>query len=204
MKSIRLPTEFTLRERGSKFYGFLFPCSSIDEFESSLKLYKAKYPDATHHCTAYRVHEELLIEFNNDDGEPSGSAGLPILNALRSADLVNCGVDIVRYYGGTKLGKPGLIEAYGETTKGCIELADISQIQRVLKVRITYQYHQEKEIQPLVRNFQLIEDEAQFFESVTKSYYCQSNNTEQLISSLNKLEYLGIKFERIGYTFVMI
>lgn len=203
MKSIRKSTEFTLRERGSKFYGFLYPCTSIKEFDDYLVKVKNKYPDATHHCASYRVLESEIAEFNNDDGEPSGSAGLPILNALRSAELINCAAIIVRYYGGTKLGKSGLIEAYGGTTKGCIDNAEIAEIKRVIKVKVTYQYQQEKDIQPLVRSFNLIENEAEFLESVTKLFFCPTEFEQELIGSLQRLDYLGIKFEKIGYTFVM-
>ncbi len=203
MNSIRTKTDFTLKERGSKFYGFLFPCSSSNEFEEQLHELKNKYSDATHHCIAYRVLENELIEFNNDDGEPSGSAGLPILNAMRSAELVNCGIDVVRYYGGTKLGKAGLIEAYGETAKGCIQNAQISAIRKVLRVQIMYHYYQEKEIQPLVCSFNLIEESAQFFENVSKTFACPIEHEENLIYALSRLAYLGINFEKIGYTFVM-
>lgn len=203
MKSIRKGTEFTLRERGSKFYGFLFPSSSIQDFDKSLNELKHRYPDATHHCIAYRVLEEQLIEFNSDDGEPSGSAGLPMLNALKSNELVNCGVVVVRYYGGSKLGKAGLIEAYGESTRGCIEKSELAEIQKVLRLHITYQYHQEKDIQPLVRNFNLVEEQAEFLENVSKHFLCPIEHEKNLLQSLQQLEYTGIIFERNGYTFVM-
>jgi uncharacterized YigZ family protein len=176
----------------------------LQDFEEELNILKKRYPDATHHCTAYRVLGEQILEFSNDDGESSGSAGLPILNALRSSELVNCGVDVVRYYGGTKLGKSGLIEAYGETAKGCIEFAELATIQKMARVQVFYQYHQEKEIQPLVRNLNLVEEESEFLESVSKMFLCPIELEASFLQSLEKLEYLGIKFDSIEHTFVMI
>ena len=203
MKSIRKSTEFTLRERGSKFYGFLFSCKSIQEFEQLLGRIRNQFSDASHHCTAYRIFSDTLTEFNSDDGEPKGTAGLPILNALRSNDLINCGAVVVRYFGGTKLGKTGLIQSYGETTKACIEIAEVAEISRMQRLRINYQYHQEKDIQHLIRSFGLIEDSSKFLEQVQKIVLCKKNLEQQLIEALNKLEYTGIKFECLGYTFVM-
>ncbi len=204
MNSIRKTSEFTLRERGSKFYGFLFPCPSSEIFEERLSELKKKYPDATHHCTAYRVLELELREFSNDDGEPSGSAGLPILNSLRSSDLINCGAIVVRYYGGTKLGKSGLIEAYSEGIKGCIEKAEIAQIQKMTRIKVTYSYQNEKEIQQIIRNHELVEESSSFTESVSKILLCLESQFDLLKHSLEKIEYLGIEFKSLGHTFVMI
>jgi len=158
MNSIKEDAEFSLRERGSKFFGFLFSAGSSDQFVEHLVELKSRYPDANHHCCAYRIYDESVQEYNSDDGEPSGTAGLPILNALRSSDLVNIGCVVVRYFGGTKLGKPGLIESYGDTARGCIQKADIGQIEQFLKINISYQYPEDKEIKHTIRPYPLIED----------------------------------------------
>ena len=114
--SLRSPTESVLKIKGSKFIGKVFPIESENQFRQKFELIKRNYPDATHYCSAYRYHDfHHLIEFQSDDGEPSGSAGLPMLNKLRSISLVQVGAVVIRYYGGTKLGKSGLIEAYSET-----------------------------------------------------------------------------------------
>ncbi len=203
MKSIHKKNEFSLRERGSKFYGFLVPCVSIKEFDNELCKLKEAFSDATHHCYAYRVHESRIIEFSSDDGEPSGSAGLPILNALRSANLVNCGAIVIRYYGGTKLGKSGLIEAYGQSIKGCIDKAKIKKIRKVVIINVKYNYHQEREIQALIRKFKLIENESEFSQNVKKILFCPFENEQSVIQSLEKLHYLGITFQKNGYSFIM-
>lgn len=103
------------KEKGSKFIGYLFPVSTEEEVQEALKEIKAQHPKATHHCYAYRLGLEGEAYRANDDGEPSGSAGLPIYNQLLSAGLTNVILVVVRYYGGTKLGVSGLVKAYKES-----------------------------------------------------------------------------------------
>tara|TARA_B100001029_G_C14895993_1_gene358135 strand:+ start:30 stop:632 length:603 start_codon:yes stop_codon:yes gene_type:complete len=105
-------------DRGSSFFGFLYPVESVSNFKIKLKETRNSYLGATHVCSAYRIiNSSFFEEKGSDDGEPRGSAGLPILNELKRVDIVNVCVFIVRYYGGTKLGVPGLIHAYSETTR---------------------------------------------------------------------------------------
>lgn len=114
--SLSNPTESVHKIKGSKFIGKIFPIESENHFRQIVELIKKNNPDATHHCVAYRFHDfHQVVELQSDDGEPSGSAGLPILNRLRSLNLVQVGAVVIRYYGGTKLGKSGLIEAYSES-----------------------------------------------------------------------------------------
>ncbi len=204
MKTIRKSTESTIRERGSKFYGFLFPCNSDDFFEIKLDELKSRFPDATHHCCAYRLIAEQVIEYSNDDGEPSGTAGLPILNTLKSAELVNIGAIVVRYYGGSKLGKAGLIDAYSSSTKECIEQATIGALEKVFRIKLIYHYAQESQIQQIIHTFQLNEIEQQFTERVMKIVQGPIQKEEDCVQSLEAIEYQGISFQLLEHTFVMI
>lgn len=111
------------REKGSKFFGFAFPIQSEDEFKEQLQEIKSNHPKASHWCTAFAIGPEQEFIRSNDDGEPSGSAGLPILNAIKSSKLSDIGVVVVRYYGGTNLGVSGLIHAYGASASEAIENA---------------------------------------------------------------------------------
>ncbi len=203
MNSIKKSTESSIRERGSKFYGFLFPCNSVEEFDSALDELKNRYPDATHHCCAYRILSEQISEFSSDDGEPSGSAGLPILNTLKSFKLVNTGAVVVRYYGGSKLGKAGLIEAYSSSTKECVELADIGTLEQVFQLRISYDYPQESQIQQIIHKFQLTEIDQHFTERVMKIVQGSIQKEEGCVQSFEAIEYQGISFEQLDHTFVM-
>lgn len=204
MNIIEKTVQENLRERGSKFLGFLFPCSNLEAFETELHQIKILHPTATHHCYAYRLNPANITEFSSDDGEPSGTAGLPILNQLKSAELVNVGAVIVRYYGGTKLGKAGLIETYAESTRICIEAASIKPIRLVLPVQILYQYPQQSIINKFKLTYQLSEMEAEYLEDVKITVACSTEFHPALINELQKNAHLGITFEEFDATFMPV
>ena len=110
-------TEGIYKEKGSKFLAFAYPVTTQDEIKQILADLRKKYYDATHHCYAYILGFDKEEFRMNDDGEPSGTAGRPILNALLSKDVTNILVVVVRYFGGTLLGVPGLINAYKTATQ---------------------------------------------------------------------------------------
>lgn len=122
-KTISKPAESNFRDHASKFIGFLYPVRSEEEIKLLLSELKKQFYDATHHCYAYRLGPKGEIFRANDDGEPSGTAGKPILNQLLSTEVTNILAVVVRYYGGTKLGVPGLINAYKEATKEALSAA---------------------------------------------------------------------------------
>jgi len=112
-------SESLIKEKGSKFLGFSCPVHSEDEAESFLSDIKSLHPKARHHCFAWRMGHPDVSERANDDGEPSGTAGRPILGQLIKANVTNAMIIVVRYFGGTLLGTSGLIQAY----KSCAEAA---------------------------------------------------------------------------------
>ena len=115
-----------LKEKGSKFIGSAFHVQDEQEAKMKLDTVKKKYHDATHNCWAYRVGQgDKIIGLSSDDGEPSGSAGAPMLSVIEGAELTNLIVIVTRYYGGTKLGVGGLIRAYGGCVKLLIENATV-------------------------------------------------------------------------------
>lgn len=204
MKTIIKNTEATLRELGSKFLGFLFYCEDETEFRKQLDQIKKNYPDASHHCYGYRIDPNSLIEFSSDDGEPSGTAGLPILNQLKSADLVNAGIVVVRYFGGTKLGKSGLIQAYGGTAELCLSEASFQHIIEVQLFEVNYPYSQENIIQKLEMNYELKEQESEYLEAVKKVYACPIKLTHKCIEELSSLEHLSIEFEMLHKSYISV
>ena len=108
----------TYKEKRSEFIGFVKPIQNVDNINKYLKKLKSKYPSARHICWAYRISiDEDIIENSTDAGEPSGSAGLPILNVLKHYNITNCSIFVVRFFGGVKLGKQGLINAYKTTAE---------------------------------------------------------------------------------------
>lgn len=123
-KTIDTPIENTLfKEKGSKFIGFAFPVTDEAELKKALEKVRGEHLKATHHCYAFRIGIHGENYRANDDGEPSGSAGLPIFNQLLANDITNVLLVVVRYYGGTKLGVSGLVKAYKESAKITLEKA---------------------------------------------------------------------------------
>ena len=119
------PAEAIYKEKSSKFLAYAYPVESEEEIRTLLDALRKKYYDATHLCYAWRLGPHGETFRANDDGEPSGTAGKPILGQLLSNELVNCLIVVVRYFGGTKLGVSGLIGAYKESAAEAIRAAEI-------------------------------------------------------------------------------
>lgn len=202
MKKVTNSTTDSFREKGSKFIGYLFPVESVEAFENELESLKSKYPDATHHCYAWRINPIKIEEFAQDDGEPGGTAGLPILNCLKSYDVVNAAVVVVRYYGGTNLGKSGLIETYSRAAELCLSKARLAEIQLVDKISVTYPYSEQNAIDQLKHRFQLQELKAEYEERVRILFACPIEKGEELMNNLEKMEHRGIKNELAGKDFI--
>ncbi|MEX2345581.1 MAG: YigZ family protein [Balneolaceae bacterium] len=172
------------RIKGSKFHGFLCPAADTGTAGQALDKIKDEHPTATHHCYAWRINPNDVVEFDQDDGEPGGTAGLPILNAMKSADLMNAILIVVRYYGGTKLGKAGLIDAYGHTGELCIESADLKPLVPIQKFKITYDYSRQSIINKLKNDFTWIEIDASYLQNVTVTCGCPKEEAARFEKSL--------------------
>ena len=135
--TVKQPAQGLFKDKGSKFIGYIFPLQSVEDVKGILAELKAEHPKARHVCWALRLSTDRSVFRVNDDGEPSGTAGKPILNTLLSANLTQVCVAIVRYFGGTLLGVPGLIHAYKEASLAAIKEAEI--IEKTIKDR--YQIH---------------------------------------------------------------
>lgn len=140
-KTILQNSTAEVEEKKSRFIADIFYVENILEAEEKIKNIKKKYFDARHHCYAYRIIEENGIkEKQSDDGEPSGTAGAPILNILQKNELVNVLVVVTRYFGGTLLGTGGLVRAYSDATLKAVEEAKtaVQKIGYEMKVTILY------------------------------------------------------------------
>jgi uncharacterized YigZ family protein len=153
------------KDRGSKFLGYAFPIQNAEDFKKRLKQLKEEHPKAAHHCFAYR----LGIDKNNfraaDDGEPSGSAGKPILGQIDSKELTNTAIIVVRYFGGTLLGVPGLINAYKMVSSLALQLTPIIQKPVLVNYELNFDYTLMNDIMMMVKRFGLVvfENESQLF-----------------------------------------
>ena len=128
------------KDRGSRFLAYAFPISSTDDFKKRLKELKVEHSKAVHHCFAYRIGTDGNNFRSSDDGEPSGSAGRPILGQIDSKELVNVAVIVVRYFGGTLLGVPGLINAYKTAASFALQLNPIIKKPVLINYRLQFDY----------------------------------------------------------------
>ena len=157
------------KDRGSKFIGYIFPISSVEGFKERLNEVKKLHPKATHHCFAYRLGLDGNTFRVSDDGEPSGSAGRPILGQIDSKELVNVLVIVVRYFGGTLLGVPGLINAYKSAAALALQTTPIVQRPVEQELVVQFDYTQMNEIMRVVKQYngRVVKQEMQLFCSMT-------------------------------------
>lgn len=139
------------KDRGSKFIAYAYPVGLVDDVKGKLQLLKKEHPKAVHHCYAYRIGIDGTNYRANDDGEPSGSAGRPILGQIDSAGLVNVLVVVVRYFGGTLLGVPGLINAYKTVTTDALKNLPVIEKWIEGRVKINFDYPVMGEVMYLLR-----------------------------------------------------
>ena len=143
--------EGVFRDRGSRFIGMAFPVLDEEDIKRALELVRKEHPTARHHCYAYRINPLGERWRANDDGEPSSSAGKPILNQLKSMQVFNVLVIVVRYFGGTLLGVPGLIHAYREAAKLALEDTGIVEKLIVQRIRVQCSYTESGELMKWVK-----------------------------------------------------
>ena len=151
--TIEIPAIAEFKDRGSKFLAYSYPVDSVDTCKKILAGLKKEHPKAVHFCVAYRIGVEGNIFKASDDGEPAGSAGRPILGQIDSKELTNIMVVVVRYFGGTLLGVPGLINAYKTATTLALQLAPIVQKPIELKYELNFDYHQMNEVMMIVKQY---------------------------------------------------
>ena len=185
-----------LKEKGSQFLAYGFRCESIAGFEEQLQILKKEHYTASHHCYAWRIDPEGPEEFAQDDGEPSGTAGLPILNQMKSAHLCNSAVVVVRYFGGTKLGKRGLISAYGDAAAGCIKAGPVQQLQAGRAVQLRFGYPQKRVIDDLIALYDGVLVESSFTERVAYTLHIPVNQLKKAMQAFEKTAYLDVRTEQ--------
>lgn len=153
------------KDRGSKFLGFAFPIESVEDFKKRLKNLKYEHPKAAHHCFAYRVGCDGNNFRVTDDGEPAGSAGKPILGQIDSKKLTDTAIVVVRYFGGTLLGVPGLINAYKMVSSLALQLTPIIQKPVLINYQLEFDYTLMNDVMMVLKKFGcvILENEAQLF-----------------------------------------
>lgn len=164
-KTVIRPAEGYITEKKSKFIAHIFPVKSADEVKDILEEQRKKYYDARHLCWAYMLGWERTDFRSNDDGEPSGTAGRPILGQINSAVLTDVLITVVRYFGGTLLGTGGLIKAYKEATADAIANAEIVEKTVDDTIEIAFDYTLLNEVMRVLKQF----DEVRWTQDFTDS-----------------------------------
>lgn len=204
LKTISKNIEIEIVEKKSKFIAHLFYVESEDEAEKLIKNIKKKYYDARHNCYAYRVIKKyhnnkiLFVNRSSDDGEPSGTAGGPMLNILEKKELVNVLVIVTRYFGGILLGTGGLVKAYSEVTMKALEESNIKTISYGYEVEVKLEYKDIEKFKYFCRknNINIVTEE--YLENVILKLEMKEemfNNLEKIVN--DKYEKLNINIKYI-------
>lgn len=193
-KTIDHPAEGLFRDKGSKFIAFAYPLSNESGLKPILVKLRAEHTKANHFCYAYRLSPDKSIYRVNDDGEPSGTAGRPILSALLSAGLTNILIVVVRYFGGTLLGVPGLINAYKLAAADAIITAEI--IEKTVKdcYEITFGYLEMNDVMRLVKEEQLNIIEQSFDNECRIKFEVRTSHLNKVLARIEKQNGLEIKY----------
>jgi uncharacterized YigZ family protein len=163
--TIESPSVAEFKDRGSKFIAYAYPLNNVVEFKEKLAALKKEHPKAVHHCFAYRLGLDGLIFRVSDDGEPSGTAGKPILGQIDSKQVTNALIIVVRYFGGTLLGVPGLINAYKSVAALSLQLTAAVQKPVLINCRLQFDHTQTHEVMKVIKQFGcvVLKQEAQLF-----------------------------------------
>ncbi|MCP1383198.1 IMPACT family protein [Runella salmonicolor] len=194
-RTIVTPVEGLFRDRGSKFLAFGYPIQNEEDVKQYLTALREIHPKANHHCYAYRLGLDRTHFRANDDGEPSGSAGKPILNTLYAHDITNLLVVVVRYFGGTLLGVPGLINAYKVATEEALSQAQIVTKHVRDVYTLTYPYEQMNEVMKVIKAFDLTPQKQQFDNECSLQIEIRKTLLNQVLGKLEKIEALRLDFE---------
>lgn len=182
MKSINQNVESIYLIQKSKFITKMIKVHSNNEIEPILNKSKIQYPNATHYCYAYIIDN---IKRFSDDGEPSGTAGLPILNVLDNNQLNYILCVVIRYFGGIKLGTGGLVRAYTKSVTNCLELADIYDLTECFLTKIEFSYQNQKYIDYYLKDYNILTK--QFHETIEYTLYIPCNEYQNIFEKLSNI-----------------
>ncbi|MEP6674261.1 MAG: YigZ family protein [Ferruginibacter sp.] len=181
------------KDRGSKFIAYAFPIATVDDFKKKLQQLKKEHPKAVHHCFAYRIGTDGNNFRAGDDGEPSGTAGKPILGQLDSKELTNVCIIVVRYWGGTLLGVPGLINAYKTSAALALQTTPVIQKQVEVNYTLQFDYTQMNEVMMILKQYSctIMSQEAQLFCIIQTGI--PKSRLQDVLYKLNDLRNIEVK-----------
>lgn len=177
---------FEYEDRKSVFIGTAVPVSTEEEALNFITFIKKKYPDARHHVYAYVLRENSIMRFS-DDREPQGTAGMPVLDAIRKRGCTDVAIVVIRYFGGTLLGTGGLVRAYSAAAVGALEAAEIITYDIYTLTDIVVSYSDYQKISPALSELEFRTDETLYTESVIIKGRISKNALDQLIKSITEV-----------------
>ena len=161
-KTIASHSKGLYKEKGSRFLAFAYPVKEEEEISEKIRVLKKEYHDARHHCFAWRLGAEMEHYRVNDDGEPPGSAGKPILGQIQSREITQILVVVIRYFGGTLLGVGGLINAYRSAAAAALDKAEIIEKKVETPFILEFGYNEMNEVMKVIKDFNLRAENQQF------------------------------------------
>jgi uncharacterized YigZ family protein len=191
--TIERPSNAEFKDRGSKFIAFAFPIETADDFKKELQILKKEHPKAVHHCFAYRIGTDGNNFRSSDDGEPSGTAGKPILGQIDSKGFTNLAIIVVRYWGGTMLGVPGLINAYRTSAALALQVTPVVERQIEANYSIEFDYTLMNEVMMVMKQFNcnILSKEMQLFCIIKAGI--PKNRMDEVLYRLNDLQNVSVK-----------
>ena len=188
-QTIKFKSESSYKEKGSKFISLAIPVTTEAEVKSVMKELKSNYQDAGHYCYGFRLGSHLETYRFSDDGEPSGTAGKPIYGQIQSFELTDILIVVIRYFGGTKLGVGGLIQAYKESAKLVITNNTIIEKHETLSYIILFEYSKMNELMRIIKKHHLTIIEQNFQEKCTLTFTIRKSQCTQIILELKNLQF---------------
>ena len=187
-------SEGRYNKKGSTFSALAIPVSNVAEVKINLHQLKEQYPDANHICYGYRIKEgDRVDEFATDAGEPKGSSGIPILNVLKRNQLVNVVIFVIRYFGGSKLGIPGLINAYETAAERTIQNAKVKKWIQLERISFIYNYDLQNRVDSVLQKFKVKIIKSDFGESIQVKLEVDVGKAEALAQELSEISNGAIK-----------
>ena len=197
-QTLSAPGQGEFRDRGSKFLGFAFPVLTEAEVKAHVQALKKAHPGANHCCYAFRIGPDKQFFRANDDGEPSGTAGRPILGQIQSKDLTNVLVAVVRYFGGTLLGVSGLIQAYRQAALTAIENGTIVEQTVDELYLLQFPYEAMNEVMRIGKDHKLPFTNTDYGENCQATVAIRKNEAERVVTLFRKVKGLKATFVQEG------
>ena len=190
--TIKSPSQGIYKEKGSRFIAFAFPISDQEEIKPIIDKIRKEHHEARHHCYAYMIGQERLVWRVNDDGEPSGTAGRPILGQINSFGLTNILIVVSRYFGGTLLGVSGLINAYRTAAAAAIQNAEVTECTLQEFYEITYLYVSMNDVMKILKEENIVQSDQIFDLECRIKVHFRASFREKILNRLSRIE--GLKY----------